>query len=189
MPRAIFLDRDGTLNKLVYYADWGEYESPRTVEDFALLPGVLDALRIFQHQGWMLFLVSNQPSYAKGKTSLENLTCVHSELEMQLKTHCIDFQAFYYSYTHPFGIVPEYTCESINRKPNPGFLLKAAQDYKVDLRASWMVGDCDTDIFCGQRAGCHTALIEYPLSSLKRGKGKPDIFFADLTEFANHISP
>ncbi|MEO0564004.1 MAG: histidinol-phosphatase, partial [Chloroflexota bacterium] len=78
--RAIFLDRDGVLNELIYYPDFEEDESPRKPEDLRLLPGVPRALRALQSAGWALILVSNQPSYAKGKCSLEDLKAVHKRL-------------------------------------------------------------------------------------------------------------
>jgi len=186
-PRSIFIDRDGVLNELVYYDDWGEWESPRFAQDLVLFPDVLSALSKLQQSGWLLFLVSNQPSYAKGKVSLESLYEVHNALQKQLASHGIEFQEFYYSYTHPNGVVPEYTCESAYRKPNPGFLLKAESQYGLDMSASWMVGDRDTDIDCGQRAKCKTALITYPYSRDKQGKSSPDLRVPTFSAFVEKL--
>ena len=79
MNKCIFLDRDGVLNALVFYPDTSEYESPRVADDFALKPDAVDALKLLR--GWPLFLISNQPSYAKGKTPLAVLKAVHERLE------------------------------------------------------------------------------------------------------------
>jgi D-glycero-D-manno-heptose 1,7-bisphosphate phosphatase len=188
MMKAVFLDRDGVLNELIYYPDFGEDESPRTAVDLRLLPGILDALRELQSAGWTLFLISNQPSYAKGKTSLADLETVHKALLAQVTIAGISVEACYYSYTHPHGIVADYTTESMYRKPNPGFVFEAARDYEVDLRSSWFVGDRDTDIQCGQRAGTRTALIRYPLSRDKQGTSKPDLICKDLPDFVRQLT-
>src|SRR5438094_5210946 len=120
MTKGVFLDRDGTLNALVFYGDTGEFESPRTPGDFHFLPGIVTALMALQAEGWLLFLVSNQPSYAKGKTSLSNLQAIHSCLEEHLLDHEIRLQSAYYCYHHPNGIIHEYTgpCECL--KPAVG---------------------------------------------------------------------
>lgn len=185
--RAIFLDRDGVLNELNYYPDFDEDESPRKADDLRLMPHVGETLQRLQTAGWGLVLVSNQPSYAKGKTTLENLHAVHKRLLTLLKPYNVTFLAAYYSYTHPRGIVPAFTGESLYRKPSPGFLLDAARDYDIDLPNSWMVGDRDSDIHCGQRAGTHTAQIRYPLSKAKQGNSHPDWMCDDLPDFVTQL--
>lgn len=185
--KALFIDRDGVINAAVYYADFGEHESPRTAADLALLPGVIKALQVAQAAHWKLFLISNQPSYAKGKTSLENLKGVQAALLQQLIENQLFFEEFYYSYTHPNGIVPEYTGESDYRKPNPGFLLQAQAEHSIDLKQSWMIGDRDTDIQCGQAVGCKTAQILYPLSADKQGQSQPDLRCQNLPDFIQQL--
>lgn len=185
--RAVFLDRDGVINALVHYEDTGEYESPRTPADFDLLPDVIPALQSLQKAGWSLLLVSNQPSYAKGKTTLENLNAVHDLLHAYLQQQAVGFTQYYYSYHHPAAIVPELRGESGFRKPNPGFLRLAERQYRLDLHASWMVGDRDSDVLCGQRAGCRTAQINYQYSEANRGDSSPDIVCGSLREFVEQI--
>jgi D-glycero-D-manno-heptose 1,7-bisphosphate phosphatase len=185
--QAIFLDRDGVLNDLVYYADTDEYESPRTAEDLRLLPGVPEALLRLQAAGWTLFIVSNQPSCAKGKCTLDDLNGVAHAVAAQLAQYGLDIRAFYYDYTHPQAVLAEYRRESLTRKPAPGFLLQASQDYAIDLTQSWMVGDRDTDIQCGQAAGCLTALITTSADTAKRGQSQPDLICDTLTDVVNTI--
>ena len=187
-PKAIFLDRDGVLNELVYYPDWGEYESPRVAADLRLLPGVIPALTALLGQGWLLFVVSNQPSYAKGKTTLADLEAVHAAIESMMREGGIVFSAFYYDYSHPQSIVPEYAGVSEFRKPNPGSLLRAHREFAIDLGRSWMAGDRDTDVECGQRAGCRTALIRYRHSLDKQGRSQPDLTCDDLPDFVRRLS-
>jgi len=184
MSRALFLDRDGILNELVYYADTGEYESPRAPSDLQLCAGVLPVLKTWQQAGWLLFLVSNQPSYAKGKVALEDLQAVHAVFAEELDRVGIQFRAFYYDYTHPQGIIPDYTQESAFRKPNPGFLLRAQHEHEVELAASWMIGDRDSDIICGQRVGCRTVLIANQQSAAYQDNSQPTLICRDLVECA-----
>ncbi|MCL4255398.1 MAG: HAD-IIIA family hydrolase [Anaerolineae bacterium] len=187
MP-AMFLDRDGVINPMLYYPDWGEYEAPRTPAEYSLLPNVVESVLSLQADGWRLFLISNQPGHAKGKLTMQAQYDVHAHLEAMLTEAGIHFTEFYYDYTHPRGVVPEYTGESAFRKPNPGFLLKAQADYHLDLSACWMVGDCDTDVECGQRAGCKTALITYPHTAYKReGVIQPNLTCADLPDFVMRL--
>lgn len=170
MKPAIFLDRDGVINELVFYSDTGENESPRSPEDVRIFPHAVLALEQLLKQGWPLVLVSNQPSYAKGKTSLENLKAVHDYIAAYLRSYSIVLTDSYYCYCHPQGIVSEYTRVCDCRKPRPGMLLEAETAHNIDLKRSWMIGDSDNDIMCGQSVGCQTILIEYALSAHKRNK-------------------
>jgi D-glycero-D-manno-heptose 1,7-bisphosphate phosphatase len=187
LARAIFLDRDGVLNDLVYYADTGEHESPRTSADFRLLPDVTESLQRLQSAGWILFVVSNQPSYAKGKCTLDDLHGVEAALASMLAQHDIAIRDFYYDYTHPQAVLADYRRVSLTRKPAPGFLLQAAQDHAIDLTQSWMVGDRDTDIQCGQAAGCQTALITTSADAAKRGQSHPDLICDTLTHVVDTL--
>lgn len=180
MTRAVFLDRDGVLTALVYYPDTGEYESARTPADLTILPNTLSALQRLRDQGWALFLVSNQPSYAKGKTSLDNLHAVHARFEEALQRVGVVLHASYYCYHHPRGIVPSHTMTCECRKPGIASLLRAQQEFGLDLAQSWFVGDQDIDIQCGQRGGCQTIQLDYSLSADKRGTSQPDWRCRDL---------
>jgi len=187
LARAVFLDRDGVLNDLVYYADTDEHESPRTANDLRLLAGVAEALLCLQAAGWTLFIVSNQPSYAKGKCTLDDLHGVAQAMAATLAQHGLDIRASYYDYTHPQAVLDAYRSVSLTRKPAPGFLLQAAQDHAIDLAQSWMVGDRDTDIQCGQAAGCMTALITTSADSAKRDQSQPDLVCDTLTHVVDTL--
>ena len=94
--RAVFVDRDGVVNALVYNGSTGDYESPHTPNDFHVIPGALQGLLLLQKTGFLLFLVSNQPSYAKGKTSLASLHAVHEALVKKLTRAGVKFTEYYY---------------------------------------------------------------------------------------------
>ena len=183
LKRAVFLDRDGVLNANVLNPATGQWESPHHPKDFQLYPWVPDALRRLQQSGYVLFVVSNQPSYAKGKTSLENIQAVADCLKAEMDQHGIAITAYYYCLHHPEGKMPDYSFRCSCRKPEPYFLHKAATDYSLDLNASWMIGDRATDIQCGQRAGTQTILIK-PDHALNRPVDAVPDYVADTLQQA-----
>ncbi len=182
MKPAVFLDRDGVINRLVLNTGTGEYEPPHSANDLVLFPDAIRSLLDLQNAGFDLFLVSNQPDYAKGKTTLEQIRAVHNRLEQIMKSEGILFRDYYYCYHHPNGIVPEYSFACECRKPKPYFLLKAARDYGIDLAVSWMVGDRDSDVACGKAAGARTILIKDPHSAGYRGSENPDSLAENLQD-------
>jgi len=180
MKRAVFLDRDGVINRLVYNPETGQYESPYCVKDLVLYPYAARSLIKLQQRGYMLFLVSNQPGYAKGKTTLENIRSIHEEIHHYLTGNGIKFTGYYYCYHHPDGIVPEYALKCRCRKPGAYFLREAEIKFGLDLVNSWFIGDQDTDIFCGQAVQTRTILINNIHSAHKRGRSFPDYQVWDL---------
>lgn len=159
-PRAaIFLDRDGVINRNVLDARTGEYGAPRDPQQFELAPGALQALLALQRAGFQLILVSNQPNYAKGKSSLEDLAAIHQKLEAELQRAGIKLTESYYCYHHPQGVVAEYSGPCECRKPSPHLLFKARDAFGLALEASWMIGDRVTDIECGRAGGVRTIRV------------------------------
>ena len=187
MKKAIFLDRDGVINKLIYNPNTKEYESPHHRKDFELHHGAIESLNLLK-KDFLLFLISNQPSYAKGKTSLENIKSIHHKLHKLLMKNNIAFIEYFYCYHHPDGIVNEYSFECECRKPNPFFLLHAKNKYTIDMKNSWFIGDQDTDIFCGQKANLKTILIKNEKSEKKRGKSNPEFYADNLIEAVKIIT-
>lgn len=177
---ALFLDRDGLLNELVFYPDSSEWESPRVPADLVLIPGVLEALQGFHLAGWPMVLISNQPSHAKGKASLGSLQAVHQKLASLLLEGGIHLEAVKYCFHHPQGSHPDYSGGCICRKPSPFMVQEAARACGFELELSWMIGDQDTDISCGQSAGCRTILIPCEASASKRGNIQPDFTCSSL---------
>ena len=184
--RAVFLDRDGVINRNVYNPATGEFESPLTVADFALIPGALNAMRALRSAGFCLFLVSNQPNLAKGKSTLEQLSAIHQKFLSGLAEAAVGFAEFYYCFHHPNGVVSGYSRHCECRKPSPHFLLTASSQFDVDLRRSWMVGDRQTDIECGGAAGTRTILIQSARPHAGEGT-RPDAVAPDLRTAAQLI--
>ena len=170
--RAVFMDRDGTINEYVGFL--------RDLEDFRLLPQTGEAIRKINVSGWLAVVVTNQPVIARGEVSVGQLREIHNKMETLLGAEGAYLDGIYYCPHHPHGGYPgeiqelKVPCEC--RKPKPGMLLQAARDYNIDLKNSWMIGDGEADIQAGKAAGCHTALInvsaedygqELTVSSLK----------------------
>jgi D-glycero-D-manno-heptose 1,7-bisphosphate phosphatase len=183
--RAIFLDRDGVINENVYYEKWGETEGPLCPEDVTIAEGAFEAMRRFAGAGFLLFIVSNQGAYAKGKVGLSSLVRTARHVESLIRRENIGVTEAYYSYGHPRGVVEFFSGESLDRKPNPYFLKIAEASYDIDMPSSWMIGDRDTDVECGRLAGCKTARITREGGS--SGGIAPDIEARSLPEAASMI--
>ena len=182
MDKAVFLDRDGVINYPVLNLKTNEYEAPANKDDLKLVPEVIEALKELQGLDYKLFLVSNQPDYAKGKTTLENLRSVHNKMHSILNENNIIFNEYYYCYHHPKGIIPEYSIECKCRKPGNLFLINARAKYNLEFSKSWMVGDSDVDIFCGQSVGARTILVKTKESAHRTGKSVPEHVVNNLQE-------
>lgn len=185
--KAVFLDRDGVLNQLVWNVVTKAYESPHRPEDLALCPGVDIALKQLRQAGYKLFVVSNQPSYAKGKASMESLIKIADKFEEEIALNGIYLDQSFYCFHHPNGVVPGYSTRCLCRKPEPLFLFQAQKNHGIDLSVSWMIGDRDSDIECGRRAGCRTILVKNPCSFSYQGKSRPDNTACNLPEAVNLI--
>lgn len=153
--KAIFLDRDGVINKYVGFL--------RNIDEFELLEGVSEAIKRINDSGYLAIVVTNQPVIARGEVTYEELTEIHHKMETLLGQDGAYLDAIYYCPHHPHkgyeGEVPELKIECECRKPKPGMLLQAAKDFNIDLEKSWMIGDSDTDIEAGKKAGCQTFLV------------------------------
>lgn len=182
MKRALFLDRDGVLNELVWYESSQEWESPRTTADLTLIDGIAEPLQRFADAGWLLFIITNQPSYAKAKTTKEALLDVERAVESALP-----IARGYVCFHHPRAVVDELRVACECRKPGAQSLREAAREFGVDLARSWLIGDQDSDLEAGRAAGCRVALIEHPRSAHKRGRVEADLKVRDLRELAEAL--
>lgn len=153
--KAVFLDRDGTLNEYVGFL--------RSPDELRLLPGVSEAIRRINESGYLAVVVTNQPVIARGEVTVEHLNTIHNKLETLLGRDGAFVDAIYYCPHHPHkgyeGEIPELKIDCDCRKPKPGMLLQAAQDLNIDLCRSYMVGDGQNDILAGQAASCTTVLV------------------------------
>lgn len=153
--KAIFLDRDGTINKYVGFL--------REIEQFELLPNTSEAIKKINDSGYLAIVVTNQPVVARGEVTFEQLDQIHNKMETLLGKDGAYLDGIYFCPHHPHkgfeGEIPELKVECECRKPKPGMLLQAAKDFNIDLSKSWMIGDSDNDILAGENAGCFTARV------------------------------
>ena len=153
--KAVFLDRDGTINKYVGFL--------RDINQFELIDGVAEAIRKINASGYLCIVVTNQPVIARGEVTVAELEEIHNKMETLLGLEGAYVDGIYYCPHHPHkgyeGEVPELKIDCDCRKPKPGMLLKAAEEFNIDLENSWMVGDGENDVKAGIAAGCRTALI------------------------------
>ena len=157
--RAVFLDRDGVINRYFYHPEFGTVDSPATPEQFALLPGVAQAIAEFNRMGLLVIVVSNQPGIAKGKFTPSLLQATTRAMEDAVQAGGGKIDATYYCLHHPDASLSEYRADCDCRKPAPGLLLRAQQEWDIDLRESYMVGDGIADILAGQAAGTTTIFL------------------------------
>ena len=155
LQKAIFLDRDGTINKHIGFL--------RKPEELELLPGAAEAIRKINTSGFLAIVITNQPVIARGEVTVEELNTIHDKLETMLGREGAYIDGLYYCPHHPDkgfeGEVPELKIDCDCRKPKPGLILRAAKDFNIDLGSSWMIGDGKNDVGAGKNAGCRTGLI------------------------------
>ena len=172
MRRAVFLDRDGVLNRA--YERGGITYPPSTVDQVEVLAGVQEGLELLARQGVLLVVVTNQPDVARGTQQRDTVESINAYLSERLPLHAV------------------FTCYHDNadacacRKPKPGLLLQAARQYDIDLNRSFLVGDRWSDIAAGEAAGCRTFLIRTPFS--QRQRCAPTYEVADLLEAAQAMA-
>lgn len=154
--KAIFLDRDGTINKYVGFL--------RNIEEFELLPDVSEAIKLINSSEYLAVVITNQPVIARGEVTLSDLNEIHNKMETLLGKEGCYIDALYYCPHHPHkgyeGEVTELKIECNCRKPKPGMLLKAAEELNIDLSKSWVIGDSDIDVQAGKNAGCRAMKIK-----------------------------
>jgi len=191
MHRAIFMDRDGVINEMIYHQEMGIIDSPFTVEQFRLLPQVAEAVSLVNQMGFKAVVVSNQPGVARGHFSQETLARIDAKMKGELAAAGAFLDAIYYCFHHPLGSNGNYGIECDCRKPKPGLLLQAAREGNIDLSRSFMIGDGLTDIQAGHSAGCKTILLgrmKCELCRLMQDQGiDPDLIAPNLLEAVKRI--
>ncbi|SEA65122.1 D-alpha,beta-D-heptose 1,7-bisphosphate phosphatase [Desulfuromusa kysingii] len=166
--KAIFLDRDGTIN-----VDKGYLYR---CDEFSFLPGVPQALKRLQDAGYLLVVVTNQSGVARGYYQMSDVETLHRYMQEQLLGFGVMLAGVYVCPHHPEGVVERFSCDCDCRKGKPGMLLNAAQDLNINLPQSFMVGDKISDLEAGHRAGC------CPLLLIDKTANKESLNFPDSCE-------
>jgi len=173
LRRAVFLDRDGVINRALDRE--GKPYPPTSLEEFEILPEVPAACARLKQTGFLLVVVTNQPDVGRGTLKPELVEAIHAEMCRRLP---IDRVEVCY---HPGQGKSECDC----RKPKPGMLLRAARELGIDLARSWMVGDRWRDIDCGYAAGCRTIFIDR--GYVEKLRQKPHFSAGNLAQAADII--
>jgi len=162
MKRAIFLDRDGVINKAILKE--GKPSSPKRFERFEFLEGVREVLEKFRREGFLNIIITNQPDIKRGLMKWETLEKMHRLIKEDLPIDDI--------FVCPHDDIDSCQC----RKPRSGMLLEAAKRWDIDLKGSFLVGDQSKDMEAGKNAGCITIIIDY----LYNREAEPDFRVNDL---------
>jgi D-glycero-D-manno-heptose 1,7-bisphosphate phosphatase len=185
--KAVFLDRDGTINTFNGFVT--------KLEDFELLDGAAEAILEINRSGYLAIVITNQPVIARGEVSLEDLETIHNKMETELGKQGVYLDDIFFCPHHPDkgfpGERPEYKIDCECRKPKPGMILRAAEKYNIDLSASYMVGDDKRDVEAGRTAGCIPALLQCKRGAAHEpggtGQSGHVMSFANLKEFSEVI--
>ncbi|MSU00235.1 HAD family hydrolase [Tissierella sp. DSM 105185] len=201
--KAIFLDRDGTINKEVNYL----YKP----SDFYFIPGSEEAIKIFHDLGFIVIVVTNQSGVARGYYTEDDIIVLHKYIEWELNkisTKGLEFDdkraiedeknngyyidSYYYCPHHPKGIIEKYAINCDCRKPNTGMVDNAIDDFKgkgiyIDVSQSYIVGDKESDILTGKNAGFYKTVLVCSGHEVDKSNSEADMIFEDLFEFAQSL--
>jgi D-glycero-D-manno-heptose 1,7-bisphosphate phosphatase len=169
--RAVFLDRDGTLNR-GFMRD-GKPIPPKTLDQFEILPGVVEATRVLKEAGFLLIVATNQPDVVRGTQTRETIEAMHRVLAASLP-----LDGIMVCYEDDGPLCTRY-------KPKPGMLLDAARIWGIDLAQSYMVGDRWRDVDCAKNAGCFSVFIDCGYDEALRSP--PDAVCGSVAEAAEII--
>jgi D-glycero-D-manno-heptose 1,7-bisphosphate phosphatase len=186
--RCVFLDRDGTISDNIFNQASNRWEAPINSADLRLTFGACDALRDLKKAGYLLILVSNQPNYALGKSTLERMAEVHERLVALLDEGGVRLDDVYYCIHHPNGVTPGLSGSCACRKPSPYFINTAILRHGIDPARSWMIGDRPADVGAGVAAGVRTIFLEsIGHTPLPEGGVSPTLRAVTLREAADLI--
>ncbi|MDP3888728.1 MAG: HAD-IIIA family hydrolase [bacterium] len=159
MNKAVFLDRDGVINEMVYDQEHGLVDSPANPEQVKLKEGIGELVKDLQEKGYLAILFSNQPGMAKKKYTKTLFDQMCKKIHTLLAQQGAFLDAEYYCLHHPEAVDQKYKTTCSCRKPKSGLITKASKEHDLNLGQSWVVGDGINDILVGKEAGCKTILF------------------------------
>ncbi|MCR5831534.1 MAG: HAD-IIIA family hydrolase [Lachnospiraceae bacterium] len=190
---AVFVDRDGVINKIVWNEDIEQLDSPMKVREFEFLPDTAEALKTIKEKGYYIFIVTNQPGAAKGKTDLATLYDINTYMIDTLSKEGVDIDDIFMCPHYPKELpqtkekflIKKCGC----RKPEPGLIYRAMRKYELDMSSSFMIGDSCTDVTAGSAVGLSTIFIGDLKCDLckKLGDISPDYIAKDLFDAASDL--
>jgi len=158
--KAVFVDRDGTINVNVEYLD--------TPDNFQMYPGVGEGIKALKEQGFLIIIITNQSGIARGFFTLETLEKIHERMLNELQEKGVEVDAIYFCPHHP-----DEKCNC--RKPKTGLLVKAIKDFDIDTKKSYFIGDRMIDVEAGYKIGCKTVLVPERKEQVKKEMEESEI--------------
>lgn len=178
--RAVFLDRDGTLNKEINYL--------YRIEDFVWIPGAPEALHRLNEAGFRVVVVTNQAGVARGYFTEKDVRRLHAFMQASLREEAGAYiDGFYYCPYHPDGVIDRYRQPSADRKPGTGMYERALQEWSVDRAQSFVVGDRNTDLEPGRRLSLTTFLVETGYGAQEKATTQADYVVEDISAAVTRI--
>jgi len=180
MDRAVFLDRDGTINVERSYV--------HLPEEFEFIPGAPEAIKLLNDANYNVIVVSNQSGIARGYYDEAAVARLHRYLDDELARFCAKVDAYYYCPHHPDYGIGDYKRSCDCRKPMDGMLRRGAQEFSLDLSLCYMIGDRLVDVEAALRAGCRPMMVRTGYGNIESTRLPPEIpLFNDLFEAVREI--
>ncbi|OCZ49445.1 D-glycero-beta-D-manno-heptose 1,7-bisphosphate 7-phosphatase [Dehalobacter sp. TeCB1] len=176
MNKAVFLDRDGTINIEKNYL----YKE----DEFVFIEGAAQAIKILHEMGYKVIVITNQAGVARGYYTEDDVIKLHHYLDAELRKHHTHIDAYYYCPHHPEGVIPKYSRTCHCRKPNTGMIDQAVADFEIDLKESILIGDKETDILTGKNAGVKYTILVRSGHLINEAGTEADAVYDDLLSFA-----
>tara|TARA_B100000989_G_scaffold189792_1_gene142920 strand:- start:2396 stop:2953 length:558 start_codon:yes stop_codon:yes gene_type:complete len=174
--KVAFLDRDGVIN-----FDYGHIGN---IKRFDFIPDSLKGMRSLMNLGYKIIIITNQSGIARGLYSEDDFHNLMNQVIKRLRKHSIEILKYYYCPHHPDSNIPKYKKKCFFRKPQPGMILKAMDDFEIDLDSSFLAGDNITDIISGERAGLkNLCLIDNKNDIIRNSKTKNFLCYQNLNKF------
>jgi D-glycero-D-manno-heptose 1,7-bisphosphate phosphatase len=185
--KAVFVDRDGVLNDLVYNPEEGRVLSPFSAKETRVFPYVAAAVKTLRDElGFKVIVISNQPGVSKRQFTLLELDRMNEKIRRALKKGRTKLDGEYYCLHHPEALIKQYRVVCDCRKPKPGLLLRAAKEHDLEMSQCYFVGDGLIDVEAGRRAGCRTILVGHMTTFLtqmmEKEKATPDYMVRSFKE-------
>jgi D-glycero-D-manno-heptose 1,7-bisphosphate phosphatase len=185
--KAVFLDRDGVLNELVYSKSEGRVGSPFAASELRLIPKVAEAIKRIQQMGFKTIIISNQPGVAKKQFTYDEFEKMKTKVRKSLaKDGCI-LDGEYYCLHSTTALIKKYKLDCNCKKPKPGLLIQAATENEINLSKSYFVGDGLVDVKAGAAVGCKTILISHMTNFLNEIMSKQNTFPDYLVDSLNDV--
>lgn len=159
MKKAVFLDRDGVINELVYFPGMGIIDTPIKATQVKLVFGIDKLILHAKKAGFLVIIISNQPAICLGKLTIKDFNLVNKKIMALLLKKEVLLTDTFYCFHHPFAKLQKYQKKCSCHKPKIGLFKKASKKYNIDLSKSWMIGDGVDDVKAGKKAGCKTILM------------------------------